>query len=94
MKLLEAIKKSFPELEKLFDRESLYEFSNCKYENLWIYHFSIGTRIRNSMLTKDSKLTELFLSEGVKHKDHMSMILIQLFHQSLHKIGQTHNITS
>lgn len=40
--LEEEIKKSFPRIEKLFDKQGKLEFMNTPEEKLSLYHFGLG----------------------------------------------------
>lgn len=82
MKLYKEIEKSFPKIEKLFYTEDLLEFKNASKEQLYFYHFGIGTWIRNTLLyPKESILHLLFLKRGITDEDDMSYIIIKQFHQ-------------
>lgn len=80
MKLCGEIKKSFPKIEKLFSEKELKEFINCDPGDLSLYHFGLGTWIRNELLKDGSLLTAAFLRDGVSQKDDMSQRLMELFH--------------
>ncbi|MEF9969813.1 MAG: DUF6794 domain-containing protein [Ruthenibacterium sp.] len=62
------IKKSFSEIEKLFDTTELSCFMNCNYSELHRYHFSLGIWIRNHLLGDGSNLYELLLQGGLVQK--------------------------
>ncbi len=74
MKLAREIEKTFPQIEKLFDKASLDDFSKCDYIDLPMYHFGLGTSIRNSEIFK------VFVNHGITQKDDMSSLLIHLFY--------------
>ena len=81
MKLYKEIENSFPLIEKLFSEEELLEFINTPVADLCLYHFGLGTSIRNNLLyCNDNLLYKLFLENGVEHPDVMSSIIINLFH--------------
>ena len=50
--LISLIQQHFPEIEALFSEKSMDEFLSCAFENLYLYHFGLGTYIRNSLLKK------------------------------------------
>ncbi len=74
------IVKIFPILENLFSYDDFIEFKNCKSEELWQYHFGLGTWIRNNIIHKDSILYKLFLESGVVDMDDMSSVITHKFH--------------
>jgi len=81
MKLYAEIEKSFPNLEKLFTSEELKEFINMPVSDLNLYHFGLGTWVRNNLLyPKESILYRLFLENGMEHPDDMSSLILRLFH--------------
>ena len=84
MKLYEEIEKTFPSLEKLFTAESLEEFKNEKISDLCLYHFGLGTWIRNNLLSPEENLLyNLFLQNGIENPDEMSSFIIRVFHYYL-----------
>lgn len=48
MELYEEIERSFPKIEKLFTEQELSSFKNTCKEELCLYHFGLGTWIRNN----------------------------------------------
>ena len=68
----------------MFNNQTLEEFLNCDYDQLYLYHFTLGIRIRNDILKKNSILYNLFYEQGVTCKDDMSFLMIQLFYFDLH----------
>lgn len=76
--LYAEIKKSFSEIEMLFDKVQLYNL--CGYDKLCDCHFGLGTWIRNNLLDESSNLYSLFLKGGVMQKDDMSGLIIRLFY--------------
>ena len=83
MKLYKQIKKSFSEIEKLFDEQTLNNLAACDYSDLWRYHFELGIRIRNHLLQTDSPLFQALSESGIHSKDDMSALIIQLFYLHL-----------
>ena len=83
MELFSEIEKSFSKIEKLFSTEELLEFKNTSRDYLWLYHFGIGTWIRNYLLTEKSKLYQLFIDNKITHKDDMSTLIIEKFHEHI-----------
>lgn len=86
MKLYEEIEKSFPALEKLFTPEELLKFKNTTIGSLWLYHFGLGSWIRNNLLSNESLLYRIFKNHTVESKDDMSAVMIRLFHYYLWNI--------
>ena len=80
MKLCKEIEKSFSKIEKLFSKKELKEFTACDPGDLNLYHFGLGTWIRNELLKDGSPLTAAFLQSGVSQKDDMSQRHIESFH--------------
>jgi len=86
MKLYTEIEKSFPNLEKLFTTEELAVFINTTVSDLSLYHFGLGTWIRNNLLyPKESCLYNLFLENDIEQPDDMSSFIIKLFHYHMAK---------
>ena len=83
MELYKETKKSFPIIEKLFDADSLCEFKNTKILDLCLYHFGLGSWIRNNLLSPNDNLYSLFLENGIDNPDEMSDFIIRLFHYYL-----------
>jgi len=86
MKLYREIENSFPMIEKLFTEEELSEFKNSQISDLCLYHFGLGTWIRNNLLySEENLLYRLFLENGIEHPDEMSAYIIRLFHYDISK---------
>ncbi len=68
-------KKEFSSNNELFSEQSKLEFMNTPKENLALYHFSLGTWIRNFVLSNDRVVYKLFIKTGIRQKDDMSMII-------------------
>ena len=84
MKLYREIEKSFPVIQKLFSENNLAEFKNAPVGDLCLYHFGLGSWVRDNLLCADENLLyDLFLQNGVEHHDDMSSLIINLFHYSL-----------
>ena len=65
------------------EQELLSEFKNKDQDKLHEYHFRLGMFLRNNVLTEDSELYKKFQAIGVKERDDMSSIIIQLWHTAL-----------
>ncbi len=52
----------------------------CDYENLCVYHHTLGGWIRREFLGKGTKLYVLFIQGGISQTDEMSMLIIELFY--------------
>ena len=50
LKFYKELEKSFSEIEKIFDEISMCNFINSNYSDLCLYHFGLGTFIRNNIL--------------------------------------------
>ena len=82
--LYEEIKKNFPEIEKLFTQKELAEFKNSVKDDLCLYHFGLGTWLRNNLLQpENNKLYLLFIQNGVTNPDDMSEFIINEFYNYL-----------
>ena len=80
MKICEEIEKVFKEIEKQLSKNDLQRFVNCDYENICLYHHTLGGWIRKEFLDADSDLNALFMRGGIAQKDDMSMLIIELFY--------------
>lgn len=81
MQLFKIIEDALSQIEKqINDKESILLFINCKYNDLNLYHFGLGTWIRNNLLQTNSQLYNLFLKAGINSKDDMSLLIINLFY--------------
>ena len=80
MKFYRELEKSFSEIEKIFDEISMFNFINSNYNDLCLYHFGLGTFIRNNILQEKSEIYKIFLQSGIKDKDEISSIIIKLFY--------------
>lgn len=81
MELYKEIEKTFSMIEKVFLQEDLLNFKNIRVGDLYLYHFGLGTWIRNNLLyPRKSLLWQLFLKNGIEHPDDMSSLIISLFH--------------
>ena len=83
MDLYSQIKKSLPKIEKLFNESALEEFMNCNSSNLSLYHFGLGTWIRNNLLQENTRLYNTFIKFGIVQKDAISSLIISQFHAYL-----------
>ncbi|OPZ68995.1 MAG: hypothetical protein BWY81_00620 [Firmicutes bacterium ADurb.Bin467] len=80
MWLSDEIEKSFPALEKLFDRESLRQFVHGDYGDLSVQHLFLGPWIRDNLLKEDGAVCAAFRKGGVSNREDMSLFLLQLFY--------------
>lgn len=80
MKLTAEIEKSFPDMVRFFDKNTLREFVSCSYSELHFYHFGFGTWIRSVILQKNAMLRESFIKSGITQEDDMSSLMITLFY--------------
>ncbi len=80
MKICGEIEKVFKEIEKQLSKKDLQRFINCDYENICLYHHTIGGWIRKEFLGAESRLYGLFVQGGIAEKDDMSMLIIELFY--------------
>lgn len=78
--LISLIQQHFPEIEARFNEKSMDEFLSCAFEDLYLYHFGLGTFIRNSLLKEGSLLLHIFKQCGLDEKDEMSHFIIELFY--------------
>lgn len=74
------IEKYFPIIEKQLTKAEIEEFINCDYNDLILYHISIGRWIRNRILKENSTIYKLFKMNGAANKDDMSQLIIKLFY--------------
>jgi len=65
--------------------EAKEKIRNTKKDGLSLFHFGLGTWIRNNILTKDSGIYYVFIENEILHKDDMSEIIIRELHKSLCK---------
>ena len=73
-------------LDDLLSDEEKKKMLSHDVEELYIYHFGLGTWIRNNILTEKSEVYKFFIKMGVSHKDDMSMEIIEGFYgYLLHK---------
>ena len=84
--LYEEIESSFQVIESFLSDEDLFEFKKSYIKDLSLYHFGLGTWIRNNLLSiKENRLNSLFIENGVEHLDDMSFHIIMLFHYYISK---------
>ena len=67
-------------LDDLLSEEEKEKMLGCDVEDLYIYHFGLGTWIRNNILTEKSAVYRFYLNMGITHKDDMSMEIIEGFY--------------
>ena len=86
MDLYEKLEQCCPTIETLFTSEQLKEFMNTPRSDLYLYHFTLGSWLRNNWLySKASPLYRLFVDNGIEHHDVMSSIIIKYFYYYLLK---------
>ena len=83
MNLYREIEKTFPAIEKAMLKEELLRFKDASLGDLPLYHFGLGTWVRNTYLRKESRLCSLFYQNNINHQDEMSNLIILLFHYHL-----------
>lgn len=66
--LISLIQQHFPEIEALFSEKSMDEFLSCAFENLYFYHFGLGTYIRNSLLKEGGACLNFFCNVAFMKK--------------------------
>lgn len=87
MTLLDEIEKSFPEMQKLFSKHELQQFKKTPSSDLYMYHFGLGTWIRNDLLNETGVLHQRFVEAGIPCKDMMSSIVLYRFHTFITRKG-------
>ena len=65
------------QLEKEMTQEMRELFMQTPFSDLWQYHFTLGTWIRNHLLNEKSYLYRALLILGKRTKDDMSMYLLE-----------------
>lgn len=80
MELYREAEKYFPQMEKLFKKQEWERFLQREFEELPLYHYTLGGWIRNKLLEKGSVLERMFIRGGVTDKDDMSMLIIEWFY--------------
>ncbi|NLF28609.1 MAG: hypothetical protein GX592_11990 [Clostridiales bacterium] len=80
MRLCDVIEKSFSDLEKLFDSESLRNLVHGDYGDLGVHHLFLGGWIRDNLLREDSDICAVFRKGGVSNREDMSLLLLELFY--------------
>ncbi len=80
MKLYEQSEKYFPQIENYFSEKDLKQFINCDSNQLFNYHYGIGTIIRNEILNNDNALYSAFIKRNILHEDDMSALILKYFH--------------
>ena len=83
MELLLEMEKAFSKIQTYFTKESLTDFLNCSYDDLYHYHYSFGKWIRNHILL-EGDLFNIFQNIGITQADDMSYFLIVLFYMDQH----------
>ena len=85
MDLVSEIRKTYPFLKKYFTPKKLSEFLCKDYSDTHLYHFSLGTWIRENILPNPDykNLYDLFCRLGITHTDDMSFLILSLFYIDL-----------
>jgi len=86
MIIYKQIEKSFSQIEKLFSKKALLEFSKNRPGHLKEYNFGLGTMIRLKVLRPKSTLYLSFIKNGFIDRDEMTMEIIKAYHRHLHYI--------
>lgn len=81
MELYREMRKSFPDVGKLFTEVTLSEFSTTPPADLEKYNFGLGTMIRLKLLRPKSALYKKFVKRGITDRDKMAMTLMLEFHK-------------
>lgn len=84
MSIWKELENCFSRLEKNMTKDSLNEFQSCLYEDLYRYHFGLGTWIRNCLLKNGSHLYLILAKGGIQNKDDMSALIIRLYYIYIH----------
>lgn len=93
MDTVNEFEKAFAQIQNAFDENTLKEFYDSKYEDLYQYHFVLGVWLRNTILHKDTMIYNTLLRAGISRSDDMSSFLIRVFYVYLHAINQKPNST-
>ena len=67
-------------LDDLLSEEEKKKMLSYDVNELYIYHFGLGTWIRNNILTEKSEVYKFFMKMGISHKDDMSAEIIEGFY--------------
>ena len=85
-KLHKEIEKYFSKIEKLFTKKTLWQFKNTSYDDLCLYHFGLGTWIRNNLLyPENNTLFGVFIEYEFTEPDDMSAVVISEFYDYIQK---------
>ena len=77
--LFEELNKAVLYLNETLPHKTKTIIMQSEYNNLISYHFSIGIFIRTNLLD-NTTLYHLLKSKGMKNKDDMSILILQLFY--------------
>ncbi len=80
MYLLQEMQAVFPQMRAFFTQEQWEKFLACPFDELHIYHFSLGTWVRNNLLAEGSTLESAFRAVDILQKDDMSLLMMQLLY--------------
>ena len=83
MKFYNELNKCIENMEALISKDNLIQLKRSDYAELNMYHFGLGTWIRNNVLTPDAEITKLFIKAGIKEPDDMSSFIIKCFYIKL-----------
>lgn len=75
----------FPILKARLSEDNRRVLANTPMQMLAMYHYGLGTWIRNNLLKPESMLYLLFQDAGFDQKDDMSMFVIEKFHAFLQR---------
>lgn len=80
MIIFKEIEKKFILIEKSLSKKDLKDFMDSDFTKLFLYHFGLGTFIRNEYLMPGMPLFKLFCKCGINSPDDMSSVMIKLFY--------------
>ena len=81
--LMYEITKLFPALEIILPTSLLDALQNATVSEIPLFHFGLGTFIRNHFLTPTAKLYDVFVKASIPHKDDMSTMILESFCEHL-----------
>lgn len=85
MRLLVEILICFERISQAFDIQMLRTLMQCPFQEVaTLHHFSLGLWIRNHLLAQDSPLFDHLTRAGLRTRDEMSGILLELFYLYIH----------
>lgn len=79
------IESSLDEVRDLMSEDELRQLNKLHESELASVHFSLGLRIRNQLLSKESILMRAFQELGIRQRDDASKVLLIMLHRGLKK---------